>query len=661
MPNNVVEILLRLRDSASQGLSNFNKSLSLTKEKILGFGVGALTVGVALNKIVHEMKDADDANARLAAAFKTNAGFVGLTKEALGGYAEALQRTTTFSDESIKRGEALLLQFRNIRGEVFQLANQAMVDLAAKMGGDVPGAAQLLGRALQDPIRGMQQLRRAGIILVESQKEQIKNFIALGDVQSAQKVILEQVEKQAGGTAEALRHTLGGSVTALHNAFNDLFEGTPEQVSKTTESILKIADALEDPAFKAAVQHQVGLIAELAAAWLEAGVASEKYADQALKATLSFKQRALSGTRQFLNDPLGLFGGPKIKINGQGLGDLANVGGLLGTDVPQRRFRPGPGFLHSEPRAAALPFDFTGDAEAKARAAKEKEAAEKSALDLIKRQAEFQVKLRTAQLDRLDVSIQQNFAEAEARDGVAKAADLAQKQLAAFKSGGQDALDVLNRQVEAQKLAAEFALQATTNVEDYKKAYAEVLPLIQETVDKQAELAKTQQFAADFKSAFVGAFQQINKGLGGMVQSFLQAFEQILAQRFAGKLAEQILGALGDLKSSKGGGGILGSLVSFIGSLFFAGGGTSPGGVATVGETGPETVFLPRGSRVQAGAGRRRAQDQGGTTVSVRQGDVFISGLGASVEQVQAMLLAAQRQQFRLTEQTFRDNGVELR
>src|SRR6202007_1367615 len=100
--------------------------------------------------------------------------FVGLSQKALEAYSQQLERSSTFSDEAVQRGQSLLLQFRNIRGEVFLLANQAMVDLAAKMGGDVPGAAQLLGRALQDPVRGMQSLRRAGIILGDSQKDQMK-------------------------------------------------------------------------------------------------------------------------------------------------------------------------------------------------------------------------------------------------------------------------------------------------------------------------------------------------------------------------------------------------------------------------------------------------------------------------------------------------------
>lgn len=877
MASNVIQIVLQLKDSASKALGSFGSKLGEVGGLLAGFGLA-----FSVKHVIDEMISASDATTRLTAAIKANAGFVGLSQKTLELYSEKLRDTSTFSDEAVKRGQALLLQFRNIRGEVFLLANQAMVDLAAKMGGDVTGAAQLLGKALQDPERGMQQLRRAGIILVDSQKEQIKQYIALGDVQSAQKVILQQIAVQAGGTAEALRHSLGGSLSALKNAFNDLLEGTPEQANALAEAILGLTKVLQSPAAYLAVRSLeaalVGATAALAAfgalaaiggivaqtkAFLELysavksgdaillGSAAAAHAQAVAQAevavtavtaaeaqlVLAQASRALIGNMAAVaavdeavalaqaevaatataaaaaqvraaaavTTSTGAFSvllGPLRAIAALALANpfvaiavaigvvTAAVIGLRSETIktvedadrqlqklrnrrdelekqantPQQAGPAGRGAAiiaaaakkelealedkqreilkqrseltpASQIRRRDPKFDVSGEDEAALKALT-------AANDALTASFEARNKIRQANAQLEQAEIDRGFTELETIGALDEAYAKATGSLSAFNSGGQDALTIFNRQQEVQaQLAAaaektglsiaeltkqypnlraeieativagsrlkagldvssiadearraagelavfrdggqealkafdraadatarfkDLAVQAGVSVAELARQFPNLKAQIDATLADKAALEKTQQFAADFKSAFVGAFQQINQGLGGMVRSFLQAFEQILAQRFASKLADQIFSALQGLKSSSSSGnsGILGSLVSFIGSLFFAGGGTSPGGVATVGETGPETVFLPRGSKVQSASGRRRERESGGNTISVRQGDIFISGLGASIEQVQAMVINAQRQQGRFIEQLFRDNGLPLR
>jgi hypothetical protein len=119
----------------------------------------------------------------------------------------------------------MLLTFDKIRGVEFDRATQAVTDLAARMGGDLQGAAIQVGKALQDPTTGLTALRRSGVSFSESQIESSR-ALRHGAGGEGQRVILKELEHQFGGSAAAARDTLGGALEGLKNAFGDLFEVT---------------------------------------------------------------------------------------------------------------------------------------------------------------------------------------------------------------------------------------------------------------------------------------------------------------------------------------------------------------------------------------------------------------------------------------------------
>lgn len=189
-----------------------------------------IAAGLAFEKIVEEAGNAEDTLAQLNATLASTHDACGMTSEALQEMAEALSKHSTATVESIEQGEGMLAMFSNLKG-VMPQATQAAVDMAARLHQDVPQAAMALGRALQDPIKGMQSLRREGVTFTDSQKELIKQFMAVGDVADAQQVILKQVEQQYGGAAEAARGTLGGALKELGNSFNELLKNIGESQS----------------------------------------------------------------------------------------------------------------------------------------------------------------------------------------------------------------------------------------------------------------------------------------------------------------------------------------------------------------------------------------------------------------------------------------------
>jgi hypothetical protein len=123
--------------------------------------------------------------------------------------------------------ENILLTFPSIRNElgksnkVFDQASLAVANIASRMHTDMPQAALQLGKALNDPIKGVGALRRIGIQFTNSQVDQIKVLIASGNQLAAQKIILREVNREFGGSAKAAGKTLPAAFVRLKEAWED--------------------------------------------------------------------------------------------------------------------------------------------------------------------------------------------------------------------------------------------------------------------------------------------------------------------------------------------------------------------------------------------------------------------------------------------------------
>lgn len=127
----------------------------------------------------------------------------------LQDFATAQMKLTGIDDDVIKAGQAKLMTFSNVAasagtmGGAFDQATKLAMDLSAAGFGSVDSASVMLGKALQDPMKGITALQRVGVSLSDSQKKQVEDFMKVNDVASAQKIILAEVGRQVGGTAAA--------------------------------------------------------------------------------------------------------------------------------------------------------------------------------------------------------------------------------------------------------------------------------------------------------------------------------------------------------------------------------------------------------------------------------------------------------------------------
>lgn len=181
------------------------------------FKVGALALmagGVFAAKFLsgalEEAREAEKVTARTENVIKSMGLASKVSASQIGDLATSLSNKTGVDDDAIQSGQNLLLTFKNIAssageaGGVFEQTSGLMVDLSAAMGTDTKGAAIQLGKALNDPVKGLTALTRVGVSFTEKQKEQIAGFVESGQMAKAQGVILGELKNQFGGAAEAM-------------------------------------------------------------------------------------------------------------------------------------------------------------------------------------------------------------------------------------------------------------------------------------------------------------------------------------------------------------------------------------------------------------------------------------------------------------------------
>jgi len=182
--------------------------------------------------------------AQVEAGLKSTGEAVGFTSKQLQQMAADLQKRTLFGDEEIlKDATAQLLTFTNIAGEQFERTQVAALNLATRLDGDLKSASIQLGKALNDPIANLSALSRSGIQFSEEQKKVIKELAETNRLAEAQTIILDELEKQYGGSAEAAAKAGAGGLKQLQNRLGDTMEEIGKQLLPI---VIKLADKINN-------------------------------------------------------------------------------------------------------------------------------------------------------------------------------------------------------------------------------------------------------------------------------------------------------------------------------------------------------------------------------------------------------------------------------
>jgi hypothetical protein len=216
-----IKAVITADDQASSVLANFGKSIA-------GIGVPLAAVGGAITAFgvmaVNSFNDSQLVGAQLNSVLKSTGGIAGVTADEINKLSSSLQKTTRFSDEQIGSAQNMLLTFTNIGKNVFPDTTKAVLDMATAMGTDLKSTAIQVGKAMQDPTLGAAALQRVGVRLTDSQKDLVKSLQDTGDMAGAQAIILGELQREFGGSAEAAGKTFAGQLDIARNSLDDIME-----------------------------------------------------------------------------------------------------------------------------------------------------------------------------------------------------------------------------------------------------------------------------------------------------------------------------------------------------------------------------------------------------------------------------------------------------
>jgi|GEM_PF-6974083 len=213
-----------------KGLRASEKSLRRSARKFSDYGnqmTAAVTIPVAgfLAQSINLFDKQAQSIAQVEAGLKSTNGVAGHTSEALQVMASDLQNLSTIGDEEIlQKVTANLLTFTNVANEQFPRAQQAILDMSVRLGTDLKSSALQVGKALNDPIKGVTALAKSGIQFSKSQKLMIKSLVETGKTAAAQNIILSELEKQFGGSAAAAAKAGLGPIKQFNNSMGDMME-----------------------------------------------------------------------------------------------------------------------------------------------------------------------------------------------------------------------------------------------------------------------------------------------------------------------------------------------------------------------------------------------------------------------------------------------------
>jgi len=251
---NMIVTLVAQTKNFSKGLQNagttaqkFGRAVGSAMNFALGaIGLLAGAIFMFLPNFIKMGEEARKSELRLANVAKQMGLFGDNTENVtkrMSKYAETLSFATGIDDELIRGNQAILLTFKELAktagtvGGAFDRATELTLDLAAVMQTDSVSAARQLGKVLQDPVKQLGALTKAGVTFTEQEREKIETLVRSNKMLEAQDLILDAIEKQVGGTAEA---TASATEKMLAR-----FEDVGEELSRALEpAVDRVADAM---------------------------------------------------------------------------------------------------------------------------------------------------------------------------------------------------------------------------------------------------------------------------------------------------------------------------------------------------------------------------------------------------------------------------------
>lgn len=252
-------------DAASEHGGAFSTILGGAFQAVGGILTNAAAGGFsalsdAITGGISDAREAAQIMAQTQAVITSTGGAAGVSAQQVADYASSLSAAagqSLFGDDQIQQSENLLLTFTNIKGAVLEAATAMSVDMAQALGGAPKDSAIQLGKALNDPIKGITALTKVGVTFTEEQKAQIQAMQDAGDTAGAQRVILAELNKEFGGSAAAAAKADGG-FAQFKDRIGEVFEGIGTSLLPALQKLPDLLNSTVAPA----IEFAAGVISQ---------------------------------------------------------------------------------------------------------------------------------------------------------------------------------------------------------------------------------------------------------------------------------------------------------------------------------------------------------------------------------------------------------------
>lgn len=241
--------LQKTGDRAHKSSGRLGKGL---KVAAIGAAAGFAAVAYEATRAYKAYEESYKVGKQTEAAIKSTGGAAKVSAKHVGDLANAISLKTGIDDEAIQSGENLLLTFKNIKNgvgksnKVFDQTSRAIVDMSVAMDQDMKSSAIQVGKALNDPIKGLTALSRVGVTFTEGQKEQITRLTENGERMKAQKIILKELNSEFGGSAAAVATPMDKAKVAVENLEEALGKVLFPTVGKIAEAVAGFVNQMQN-------------------------------------------------------------------------------------------------------------------------------------------------------------------------------------------------------------------------------------------------------------------------------------------------------------------------------------------------------------------------------------------------------------------------------
>lgn len=215
----------------------------------IGALIGGIGVGVGLASFFkNSVAEGEEANSVLRVTdsiLKATHNSAGLTAEQIAKISQNISVKIGVDDEQVQQAGNVLLTFKSIAGSTFQRTLSDAADLSGVLKTDLQGSVKALGRALEDPTKGLARLSKQGITFTDQQKAQIIVLQASGDKLGAQKILLGAIESKYKGAGEAAASATDKIKVAVKNIEEAAGGGIVSLLEGLTPAITDLFASLE--------------------------------------------------------------------------------------------------------------------------------------------------------------------------------------------------------------------------------------------------------------------------------------------------------------------------------------------------------------------------------------------------------------------------------